>query len=254
MLLKQMGDDTHHGLSNLWTLTVSVESEVLNRYRFLGSFLCIYDVFTYRIIAKCNQPKFLGPRFTLPAAKLLATPGARRNRRTWNSTEFFQDFFPDFPWDFCRTSEGPQRKRRNLRLTPVKRFVALFPQEVSSLRSELRAKGNEVVVAGCSWPYFLTCFWEFHWKQLHHTGDDRSISDQLNKNDKKLKGKVSACAFFFSLKPITFFCDDHGDPCWIIHRWWAKLPSARRHQPSRKLWALQGRVCLPCCCILQDGL
>ena len=29
MLLKQMGDDTHHGLSNLWTLTVSVESEVL---------------------------------------------------------------------------------------------------------------------------------------------------------------------------------------------------------------------------------
>ena len=86
-----MGDDTHHGLSNLWTLTVSVESEVLKGYRFLGSFLCIYDdVFTYRIIARCNQPKFLGPRFTLPVAKLLATPGARRNRRTWNSTEFFQ--------------------------------------------------------------------------------------------------------------------------------------------------------------------
>ena len=162
--------------------------------------------------------------------------------------------FSRFPMGFLQNLWRPQGKRRNLRLTPVKRFVALFPQEVSSLRSELRAKGNEVVVAGCSWPYFLTCFWEFHWKQLHHTGDDRSISDQINKNDKKLKGKVSACAFFFSLKPITFFCDDHGDPCWIIHRWWAKLPSARRHQPSRKLWALQGRVCLPCCCILQDGL
>ena len=229
-----------------------VESEVLKGYRFLGSFLCIYDVFTYRIIAKCNQPKFLGPRFTLPVAKLLATPGARRNRRTWNSTEFFQFFFQishGILQNLWRPPRQTQKFTFDARET-LRRFVSPGGQ-LATQRAPRKGKWG---VAGCSWPYFLPCFWEFHWKQLHHTGDDRSISDQLNKNDKKLKGKVSACAFFFSLKPITFFCDDHGDPCWIIHRWWAKLPSARRHQPSRKLWALQGRVCLPCCCILQDGL
>lgn len=98
MLLKQMGDDTHHGLSSLWTSIVSVESEVLNRITdFWNLFLCIYDVFTYRIIAKCNPPKFLGrgsPCWRQSFSPLEAQEGTEGPGTQLNFSRFFLVDFP----------------------------------------------------------------------------------------------------------------------------------------------------------------